>query len=389
MRGFSTVRFAMAGEATARFLADVRAFARDVVAPAAPLWAQGENPEPATFTTAAQIGLTRIEVPAAFGGLDLGFRAKVEACAIIAAVDFGLAMALVNTHNVAKRIAMSAPADVASALLPDLLAGKASACTALTEPGAGSDVAAMRCRAEQTAGGWVLDGEKAWIVNARHARHSIVYAQCGPQGDGAGIAAFLVDLTDPACTQYAMDSGLSQASIGTGGFRLNRCMVSHDRLLLPAGTAFKAILEEINGARIYVAAMNCAMVSAALRIAHTYGETRQTFGKPLNQHANWREKLAECATALAAAWALVTSAIAATEAGRDVRHLAAAAKVHAVTLAQRQLPALLHAMGAEGLRQTYPFARHIGAAQLAALTDGSTAMLLDRLARWDPTPIEL
>lgn len=379
----------MRDDSPTQFLADVRQFARDVVAAEAPCWARGQAPDQATLKRAAEIGLTRIEVPVEFGGLALGFRTKVEACAILAAVDFGFAMALVNTHNVAKRIAMSAPAGMAHALLPDLLAGKASACTALTEPAAGSDAAAMQCRAETGPDGWFLSGEKTWIVNARDARYSIVYAQCAEPGQASGIAAFLVDLTRPGCVRYPINSVLSQASIGTGGFRLDRCFVPEECLLLPAGTAFKAILEEINGARIYVAAMSCAMVSAALRIVQSYGETRQTFGKPLSQHGTWREKLAECATALAAAWSLVEAAIAATETRRDVRHLAAAAKVNAVSLAQRELPALLHAMGAEGLHESYPFARHVGAAQIAALTDGSTAMLLDRLGRWDPTPIDL
>jgi len=379
----------MADEATRQFLAGVRNFARDIVNPRAAEWSAGSGPDVAVFAAAAGTGLLRIEVPDALGGLGLGFRAKVEACAILAASDFGLAMALVNTHNVAKRISQSASPELARSLLPDLLAGRASACTALTEPGAGSDAAAMLCRAEKCDGGWLLNGEKVWIVNARHARHAIVYAQTGQPGQGAGIAAFLVDLTNPGCTTFSIDSGISQASIGTGGFRLDRCFVSEERLLLPAGTAFKAILEEINGARIYVAAMCCAMVSSALRMAQAYGEARQTFGKPLMQHASWREKLAGCAIALAAGWSLVDAAIAATERADDVRHLAAAAKVNAVTLAQRELPVLLHAMGAEGLRETYPFTRHIGAAQLAALTDGSTAMLLDRLGRWDPTRIEL
>jgi alkylation response protein AidB-like acyl-CoA dehydrogenase len=328
-------------------------------------------------------------VPVASGGLGLGFRAKVEACAIIAAVDFGLAMSLVNTHNVAKRIVMTAPETVARMLVPDLIAGRAAACTALTEPSAGSDAAAMRCMARQTDGGWLLDGEKTWIVNARHAQLSIVYAQTGEHGTGAGIAAFLVDLTNPSCERYPIESGFSQASIGTGGFRLNRYFAPSEHAILPAGTAFKAILDEINGARIYVAAMCCAMVSAGLQLARSHGETRHTFGKPLGQHTTWREPLARCATELAAAWALVDASIIATENGTDTRHLAAAAKVNAVTLAQAQMPALLHAMGAEGLRETYPFTRHIGAAQIAALTDGSTAMLLDRLARWDPTPVSL
>lgn len=379
----------MADEPTARFLHDVRGFARDQVAQDAAAWDRGTPVSPQVLLRAAKIGLTRVEVPVAAGGLGLGFRAKAEACAIIAAVDFGVAMSLVNTHNVAKRIARTAPQAVAQKFLPDLAAGRRSACTALTEPGAGSDAAAMRCTARKVQGGWLLEGEKTWIVNARDAGLAIVYAQCDQPGQASGIAAFLVDLNGPNCERYPIDSGVSQASIGTGGFRLTGSFVPDDQLLLPAGTAFKAILEEINGARIYVASMCCAMVSAALRQAHGHGEIRQSFGKPLNQHPTWREPLAECATRLAAAWALVETAIHATETGAETRHVAAAAKINAVALAQAELPRLLHAMGAEGLRETYPFTRHIGAAQLAALTDGSTAMLLDRLGRWDPTPIEL
>lgn len=379
----------MAPEGNADLLADVRTFARDYVEKDAAGWARGNQPAPAVALRAAEIGLTRMELPIAVGGLGLGFRKKVEAFSIIAAADFGLAMSLVNTHNVAKRIALTAPEAVARALLPDLVSGRSAACTALTEPSAGSDAAAMRCMARRIDGGWLLDGEKTWIVNGRHASLSIVYAQTGEHGDGNGIAAFLVDLTNPCCDRHPVESGFSQASIGTGGFRLNRYFAPNEHAILPAGTAFKAILSEINGARIYVAAMCCAMVSAGLRLARNHGETRQTFGKPLNEHPTWREPLARCATQLAAAWALVEAAIVATENGADTRHLAAAAKVNAVALAQDQLPALLHAMGAEGLQDVYPFTRHIGAAQIAALTDGSTAMLLDRLARWDPTPVSL
>jgi alkylation response protein AidB-like acyl-CoA dehydrogenase len=379
----------MARDVAAAFLAEVREFARIEVQPHAAAWARGVTIDPAMMLQAAQIGLTRMEIPVESGGLGLGFRAKVEACAILAAADFGLAMALVNTHNVAKRIALSAPEAVSRALLPDLISGRAAACTALTEPSTGSDAAAMRCLARPSEGGWLLEGEKTWIVNARHAKLSIVYAQTGEPGNGAGIAAFLVDLTHPSCARYAIESGFSQTSIGTGGFRLNGYFAPSAHLLLPAGTAFKAILDEINGARIYVAAMCCALVSSGLRLARDYGATRQTFGKPLDQHPAWREPLARSASELAAAWALVESAIEGTENGADTRHLAAAAKVNAVRLAQTHLPALLHAMGAEGLREEYPFTRHIGAAQIAALTDGSTAMLLDRLGRWDPTPFSL
>lgn len=373
----------------ADFLEAVRSFARQVVAQGAADWARGQPPAQSVWREAGRIGLTRIEVPVAHGGLGLGFRARLEACAIVAAVDFGLAMALVNTHNVALRIALSAPDAVARAVLPELVTGAAAACTALTEAGAGSDVTAMASTAQKVAGGWLLNGEKRWIVNARHARFAIVYAQTGAPGDAAGIAAFLVDLDDPSTTRFALESGISQVSIGTGGLRLDRCFVGDDRLLLPAGTAFKAILSEINTARLYVAAMCCAMVSAGLGLVQAYGETRQTFGRALGQHPAWREKLAGVAVRLAAAFALVEAAAGTLEQGGDIRQSAAAAKVNAVTLAQEALPGLLHAMGAAGLDEAYPFTRHIGSAQIAALTDGSTAMLLDRLGRWNPTPFAL
>ncbi len=379
----------MGSEATTAFLTQVRAFARDVVAAKAPVWAQGRPVDQEIFTRAAEIGITRIEVPTRLGGLGLGFRAKVEACAAIAAADFGLAMSLVNTHNVAKRIATTAPEAVAQTLLPDLLVGNASACTALTEAGAGSDVASMACAARQAGDGWVLDGEKTWIVNARHAKLAIVYAQTAERGQGGGIGAFLVDLRDPAVQRFPIETEFSQTSIGTGGFRLTGCFVPTERMILPPGGAFKAILAEINGARIYVAAMCCAMVSACLRIAQSHGESRRTFGKALAEHPAWREGIARSATALAASWSLVEAALSASEQDRDLRHIAAAAKVHAVELAQTEMPRLLHAMGAEGLRDAYPFARHIGAAQLAGFADGSAAMLLERLGRWDPTPIPL
>ncbi len=126
---------------------------------------------------AATIGLTRIEVPVEVGGLGLGFRAKAEACAIIAAADFGLAMSLVNTHNVAKRIATTAPPDVAAKLLPELLSGRVSACTALTEP------APARRRGDalygaQNAGRLATGRRKDVDRQCAACRLSIVYAQC-------------------------------------------------------------------------------------------------------------------------------------------------------------------------------------------------------------------
>jgi alkylation response protein AidB-like acyl-CoA dehydrogenase len=302
------------------------------------------------------------------------------------AAEFGFAMSEVNTHNVALKLSQSAQPAVKAAYLPRLLNGQATASTALTEAAAGSDFSAIQTRAVKIADGWQLTGEKTWITNGRHADTAIVYAQCGDIGDSRTIGAFVVDLTNPACSRFALESEISQTATGTGGFRLNGVVVPMDHLLLAPGTAFKSILTEINGARTYVAAMCCGMLDAALNVANAYGAARVSFGKPLAAHQGWRLPIAQAETALAAARALVDAAIVQIAKGGDAQLVAAQAKIAAVATCQQHLPHVLHAMGAEGLRPQYPLIRHLGAAQIAGLVDGSTEMLLERVAKLARTP---
>ncbi|MFT7027156.1 MAG: alkylation response protein AidB-like acyl-CoA dehydrogenase [Paracoccaceae bacterium] len=362
-------------------LARIAAFAARDVADAAPAWAMGAAPDAGIHAKAAALGLMGLEVPTALGGLDWGFARKAEVCETLAAADFGFAMSVINTANVGARLARSAAPAVRDRYLPGILAGRISACTALTEPGAGSDFAAVATRAQRAEGGWRLTGEKTWIINARHAGLAMVFAQCETGEGGGGIGGFLVDLTGPEVRRHAIDAVFSQTAIGTGGFTLNGAFAPDDHVLLPPGPAFKTVMAEINGARAYVAAMCCGMLAEALAQATAYGARRRTFGQPLASHQGWRLKLAQAQTDLAAARALTAEAVRTVEAGGDAQLVAAQAKIAAVAACQRHLPVALHAMGAEGLRPEHCATRHLAAVQMAALTDGSTDMLLERVAR--------
>lgn len=136
--------------------------------------------------------------------------------------DFGFAMSLVNTHNIALRLCKIAPDILRDRYVPALLRGEMTACAALTGLGTGSDFSAITTTATPTMNGWLLNGEKTWIINGRHAGLSIVYAQCKAVGDSYGIGAFLVDLNTQGVTRYAIDAGFSQANMGTGGFVLKK-----------------------------------------------------------------------------------------------------------------------------------------------------------------------
>ncbi|MCR9073421.1 MAG: acyl-CoA/acyl-ACP dehydrogenase [Alphaproteobacteria bacterium] len=368
----------------------VREFAQTRVAQAAAAWSLGAHPSPDFYADAAQQGLFGIEVPTELGGVGFGFAEKVLVAEILAAADFGFAMSVINTQNIALRLSISAPDAVKKRFLPDLLSGRTSACTALTEPGAGSDLAAVATTAKSSGDGWVLNGEKSWIINGRHAGLALVFAQTDKTAGLSGLGAFLVDCSSDGVTRYAIDSGFSQTSIGTGGFVLSEVQVERDKLIVPPGLAFRTIMEEINGARVYVAAMCCGMLDAALETATSYGHTRSAFGRKLKDHQAWRQALGEAETELAAIKALTAEATRRIACGQDARLAATQAKIAAVEAGQRHLPVLLHAMGAEGLRPEHCLARHLGALQTAALADGANALLKQQVAKLSrptiPTP---
>lgn len=364
----------------AEFLATVEEFVAETVAPAAVSWSRGNAPDNSHFLAASALGLTSLELPERAGGLGYDFQTKAAVCDRLAAADFGFAMSIINTHNVALRLCRSADAELCNRYLAPLLNGQFSACTALTEPAAGSDVASLTTTAAVTDDGWLLQGEKSWIVNARHANVAIVYAQCEQVGDGNGIGAFVVDLTARGVSRYAIDSVFSQTSIGAGGFTLDQVAVASNQLILRPGTAFKAILSEINEARIYVAVMCNAMLREAIRQASSYGGVRRTFGRTLNQHESWQQLINDAEDALKQSQQQTERAYASLD-DSNVQLLAINAKLKAVDTCQLHLPVLLHAMGAEGLRDKYCFSRHIAATQIAGFTDGANHMLRQRAAQ--------
>ncbi|MDM7944545.1 MAG: acyl-CoA dehydrogenase family protein [Hydrogenophaga sp.] len=356
-------------------------FATQCLVPHAAEWARGGWERRALFEAAGAAGLLGLQVPHERGGLALSFTDTAQVLHRLAGADFGAAMALVNSHNVATLLLRYSPDGLAPACLPDLLSGRTVACTALTEPDTGSDLAQLKTLASPSGDGWLLSGEKTWIINAAHADGVVVYAQTKAGAGVKGMAAFWVDAHAPGFERRPVSSSGAFNSMGLGGFVLNQVFCKPEQMVCPPGVAFADIMDGINRARTYVAAMCCGMVAQALATASAYGQQRQAFGKPLTQHQGWRWQLAQAATALKAGELLVADACARIDQGADVQAEAAQAKLYATSMAQTQLGELLHAMGAEGFLDRHPFLRHLAATHAAALADGSTAMLLERVAQ--------
>lgn len=359
-----------------------RAFTDEVLVPAAEGCERARRADPEALRRAAELGFTRVQVPQDQGGLGMSFACKSELAEQFARACFGFSMAILNTHNTAWRLSRLTGNPLALSRVGPMIRGEATGCAALTEPGAGSDFAAIRTTARlQSDGSWILDGEKGWITNAEHASTSICFAQTGEIGDAAGIGAFLVQAELPGFARTPGSGSWGIFANGLGGYRLTGYRAPAEALVMAPGAAFKQILSEINGARIYVAAMCLGMVDAGLDSAARHGRERRTFGRPLEAHQGWRWRLAAAEAELAAARALVRKAEAAHSAGEDTQLIAAQAKYVGIQLANRWVPELLHAHGAAGLGADSMFARHMAGMQAASFADGSTEIMLERIGR--------
>jgi acrylyl-CoA reductase (NADPH) len=356
------------------------AFAGEHVAPRAALWAAERRMGLESLAAAAEAGLLSLEVSAAFGGQAAGFRAKLALAEALAAESYDFAFSLINTHNVAAKLARDASPDLARGYVPALMRAERVGATALTEPEAGSDFAAIRTRAMRDGDGWRLDGAKAWITNAAVADVFVTYVQTDPTQGWRGIACFLVDGTRPGFVRAAPESLGAGMPIGAGGFRLEGYRAEAADMLHPPGQAFKQAMASVNGARTYVAGMCCAMVARCLDVAVAYGKARTAFGRPLVENQGLRWLLADVATDLEAARLLVDKAARLVEEGDDAALAAAHAKKFATRMAVARISDCMQAMGAAGLRDQYPFVRHLASARIASYTDGSTEMQNDRIA---------
>lgn len=369
------------------FVSEVASFRDTVVAPNVSRWESEKRMAPEALREASSISLLAMEVPTSLGGLGMSFAQKCRVVEILSAVSMPFAFSLVNTGNVAARVAQRGNDRHRELYLADLMAGRRFGSTALTEPGAGSDFANIVTTATPVNGKWQLDGAKAWITNAAHSDVIFCYAQTEPGARGSGIALFLIDGTRPGFERLPPYELAGGHLIGTGGFRLDGYVAEADDLLSPPGEAFIAALSSVNGARTYVAAMCCAMVEATLASAVRYGAEREAFGKPVIAHQGLAWKLAGVQNRLEAARLLTERAIeVVTESLRSGDATgailpAAHAKKFATETAEADIATCIQAMGAEGLRSDHPGGHHLVGARIANYVDGSTEIQTDRIAR--------
>ncbi len=349
-----------------------RTFAAEHITPYAADWELNRIVPVKTFREAAAVGLSGVLVPKELGGQGASHIAAAKVLEELAGACFAFTFGLWVHNNLLNAIARNGTPEQIARYVPVMLAGERIGAFCLTEPGAGSDAAAITTRAKESAHGWRLSGEKAWVTNGTHADVFGVYAQTNPAQGWRGIASFLVSGDAPGLVREAPYTLLGGHAMGVTGLRLTDCPVPEADLLFGPGDGFKAAMRGITMARTFVGASCCGILTSSLKTALTYGAKRQAFGKPLLTFQGLQWELADVATDLEAARLLTYQAAAALDQGEAAIAEAAYAKKFASRVALTGVSQCMQVMGAMGLRTDTPLGRHLATAKITHYLDGAT-----------------
>jgi acyl-CoA dehydrogenase len=249
--------------------------------------------------------------------------------------------------------------------------GKLMTAFAMTEPGAGSDVAGIATTARQEGSAFVLDGTKTLISNAGIADLYVVFASTDRAKGSKGISCFLVPAEAPGL-RFAGPQVMSAAH-PLGEILFENCRVPADALLGAEGRGYGLGLAALDRLRPTVAAAACGMAARALTEAITHVKRREQFGKPLAQFQLVQQKLARMATDLAAARLLTYRAAFEKDQGQErITREAAMAKSFATEMAQRAVDDAVQLIGGRGVLADHPVDRLYRAVRALRIYEGTT-----------------
>jgi alkylation response protein AidB-like acyl-CoA dehydrogenase len=359
-----------------------REFAQKVLAPrAAARDVSGEFPT-AELRELAGLGLLGVNVPEELGGAAAGPIAFALALAELAAADPSVSVAVSVTNMVAELIATRGSEAQRRAHVPRLVSG-AALCGAfgLSEPQAGSDSAALGCRAVRCDGGFKLTGTKQWISHGDHAGVLVVWAVTEPGAGTRGTSCFIVPGGAAGLTVTRREEKMGLHGSTTCQLAFDDVFVPADAVLGELDQGFKLALAALDGGRIGIAAQAYGIARAALDGALAYARDRVTFGKPILEHQAIGNMLADGATWLEASRLLILRAAWRKQVGLPFGKEAAMAKLFATEKAGQICDLALQIHGGYGYTRDFAIERAYRDVRVTRIYEGTSEIQRIVIAR--------
>lgn len=329
-----------------------------------------------------EIGFFGTPYPPEWGGAglgQLGFAIVLEeisrahaSTALVIAASSGLAASLLHRYGSDEQ---------RERWLRPLAAGAIVGAFCLTEPEAGSDVAALRATARPDGGGWVIDGEKAYVTNGDRAGVLLVFARTGEAGARGGISLFAVERGAPGLAVARLEDKMGLRASDTAHLAFGGARAPRSALVGGAGEGFAIALSVLNRSRVGIAAMCLGIAKEAIALGWRHAHGRELFGRTIGEFQVTQHAFAEMQIEASAAEALVHRTAAQIDAGGDAAGEASVCKAFASEAAQRAVDRALQLHGGAGYLRGADIERLYRDIRVARIYEGANELQRNNIYR--------
>lgn len=351
----------------------VQRFARERVAPRAQeIDARAEYPQD-MFNALQELGLFALPFPEEYGGSN-SILASCLAVEELGRVCYNTAYLLIVQWVPFGAILHGGTPAQKEKYLPGLASGKLRAAIAVTEPGGGSDVAGIRTRADRTAGGYRLNGQKIFSTNAAAADFVIVAAKTDLSKRHGGISAFIVERGAVGFEVGAGERKLGSRGVPSSPLYFSDCFVPEENRIGGEGEGFALVMEAFNKSRPIIGARGIGLAQGAMDLAVGYVREREAFGQPVSEFQGVQWMLADMAMQTEAARQLVYRAASVVDGGatgKELAPIAAMAKCFATDVAMKVATDALQLFGSAGVSTDNRIEQYFRDAKVLQIIEGT------------------
>ncbi len=359
-----------------------RKFAADVIGPNAREWdREGEIPRE-VVKQLAELGFLGTLVPPEYDGAGVGYLGNAVIMEEIARHCGGTAL-MMAAHNglCSGHILHAANEEQKRKYLPPLARGEMLGSWCLTEPGSGSDAAALQTRAVRQGDDWVINGSKMFVTNGHFAGVYVVTAKTDPDKEAKGISAFIVERSTPGIVIGPREDKMGMRASDTVGITFDNVRVPKSALCGELNKGFYDVLTVLERGRIAIGALSVGLARGALEESVAYSQQRHQFGKPLAAFQTLQFMMADMAMEIDAARLLVRKAALLQDAGQSSKLESAMAKLFASEIATKSCLNAIQIHGGYGYTKEIPVERLMRDAKLCEIGEGSSQVQRMIIAR--------
>jgi acyl-CoA dehydrogenase len=366
------------------FIDQLRRYVRERLIPAeADVIAQDRIPDD-ILQEMRDMGLFGITIPEEFGGAGMNVSQYIETVKQLAyAAPAYRSTVSINIGMTGSAIKNFGTPEQKAHWLPRIASGEI-ACFGLTEPGSGSDSAAMQTTAVQEGNGYRLNGTKRYITNSPHAKIGLIMARTNKEAlpKNAHVSAFIVDMTSPGISIGSPDKKMGQSGAHIADINMDDVKIPGDALVGGVeGRGFQIAMQSLDNGRLSVAGMAVGMGRRALDTAVRYATERKAFGEAISNFQLIQAMLADSDAELYAAECMIADACARADRGENIVRKAAAAKMFATEACGRVVDRCVQVYGGAGYLAEYEAERFFRDARILRIYEGTTQIMQLQIAK--------